>query len=81
MPEKQGKSSAPPTILRLVIVHLLQLPSVFLLCFATSPWAWYPAVIWGSVVCCAGTDSHWRWLNRMLVAEAVVWLVLGLSTY
>lgn len=63
---------------RLTVVHVLQLPAIGLLLYgqgAAVPWV---AGIWGSLVCCAGTDSGWRWLNRMLIAEAAAWLTLAL---
>jgi hypothetical protein len=63
---------------RLVVVHALQLPALGLLGFgvgAAVPWV---AGIWGSLVCCAGTDSRWRWWNRLLLAEAVAWLTVAL---
>jgi hypothetical protein len=68
----------PGTWLRFAVVQAVQLPSVGLLLAAPSPWAWWPAALWGSIVCCAGTDSGWRWRNRMLVAQAAGWLFLAL---
>jgi hypothetical protein len=50
-----------------------------LLAMSDAPLAWWPAALWGSLVCCAGTDSGWRWLNRLLVAQAVAWLTLALT--
>lgn len=64
---------------RLAVIHGLQLPPIGLLLLSTSPWAWWPAAIWGSAVACLGTDSGWRWLNLLLIAEAVVWLSLALA--
>ncbi len=63
---------------RLLLVHLAQIPSVALIIASPSPWSWVAAGLWGSLVACAGTDSRWRWRNRLLVAEAVAWLVVGL---
>ena len=63
---------------RLALVHALQLPAIGLLIFgqgAAVPWV---AGAWGSLVCCAGTDSGWRWLNRLLIAEAAGWLVVAM---
>ena len=64
---------------RLLVVHALQVPAIVLVCVSTSPWAWWPAAIWGSAVAVFGTDSGWRWLNFVLMAEAVVWLSLALA--
>lgn len=61
--------------LRLALVQLLQLPAVLLVCARSGSGSWWCAALWGSAVCCAGTDSRWRWRNRLLVAQAVVWLV------
>lgn len=72
-------SRPPPGWQRLLVVHLLQLPALGLLLVAASTWAWLAAGLWGSLVACAGTDSGWRWRNRLLVAEAVLWLTLALS--
>jgi hypothetical protein len=71
----------PPSAIRrnvrFALVHLLQFPSVALVVFSDQPTAWWAAAIWGSLVCCAGTDSGWRWRNRLLVLEAIAWLVLA----
>lgn len=64
---------------RLLVVHALQIPAIALLLASSSPWAWWPAAIWGSAVAVLGTDSHWRWLNFALMAEAVIWLSLALA--
>jgi hypothetical protein len=64
---------------RLLVVHALQVPAIGLVCVSTSPWAWWPAAIWGSGAAILGTDSGWRWLNFVLMAEAVVWLSLALA--
>lgn len=74
-PVASDRPAPPPWKLRFLVVQLFQLPAVGL-AIAGLPW---PAAIWGSVVCCAGTDSGWRWRNRLLVAQAVVWLLLALS--
>ncbi len=65
---------------RMLVVHALQMPAIGLLWVATSPWAWWPAAIWGSSVAILGTDSGWRWLNFVLMAEAVIWLSLALAS-
>ena len=55
------------------------------------PWALWTAALVGSLVCSAGTDSATgagvrlaRWLNRILVLQAVAWiataLVLGIPS-
>ncbi len=71
--------SGGPRLRRLVVIHALQLPAIGLLLASPSPWAWWPAALWGSAVACLGTDSNWRWLNIVLIAEAVVWLSLALA--
>lgn len=74
-PSSPDRPAPPPWKLRFLLVQALQLPAVGL-AIAGLPW---PAALWGSVVCCAGTDSGWRWRNRLLIAQAVAWLVLALS--
>lgn len=71
--------SGGPRWRRLAVVHALQLPSIGLLLASSSPWAWWPAALWGSAVACLGTDSGWRWINYVLLAEAVIWLSLALA--
>lgn len=68
-----------PVWRRLALVHALQLPAVALAALSPSTWGLVAAALWGSAVACLGTDSGWRWLNRLLVAEAVLWLSLGLA--
>jgi hypothetical protein len=63
--------------LRFALVHALQLPSLALVAFSDQPTAWWCAALLASLICCAGTDSGWRWRNRLLVLEAIVWLVLA----
>ena len=63
---------------RLAVVAGLQLPSVALVALAPAPTALWVAGLWGSVVCAGGTDSGWRWLNRMLVLVAAGWLLVPL---
>ena len=67
-----------PTWARLLVVHGLQLPALGLWWVGTPPWAQILAALWGSAVCCLGTDSGWRWWNRLLITEAVVWLAFGM---
>lgn len=64
--------------MRLAIVHLLQLPAVALVILSPHAAAWWCAALWSSIVACAGTDSDWRWWNRLLVLEAIIWLTLAL---
>lgn len=63
--------------MRLAVVHALQVPAVALVAVSPHAAAWWCAALWGSIVACAGTDSGWRWLNRMLIVEAIVWLTLA----
>jgi hypothetical protein len=73
-------AAAPaPAWRRLSVVHALQVPAAALAALSPSAWGFAAAGLWGSAVCCLGTDSGWRWLNRLLIAEAVVWLSLGLA--
>jgi hypothetical protein len=72
-----GQPVARSRKLRFALVHLLQLPSVALVVFSEQPTAWWCAAILASLICCAGTDSGWRWRNRLLVVEAIAWLVLA----
>jgi len=65
---------------RLLVVHMLQVPAIGLLCVSPSPWAWWPAAIWGSSCALLGTDSGWRWWNLFLMAEAVLWLSLAMAS-
>jgi branched-subunit amino acid transport protein len=64
--------------MRLGLVEALQIPTLFLVIISPSPAAPWCAAIWGSGVCCAGTDSHWRWRNRLLIAQAIAWLLQAL---
>jgi hypothetical protein len=62
---------------RMWLIQILQLPALGLVVLSPHPSAWWVAGIWGSICCCAGTDSQWRWRNRLLVAQAVLWLLLA----
>ena len=64
--------------LRMVLVEAVQLPALALVIWGAAPSAAWCAALWGSAVCCAGTDSHWRWRNRLLLAQAVAWLLQAL---
>lgn len=63
---------------RLTVIAVLQLPLIALILFSPHPAALWTAGLTGSVICCAGTDSGWRWLNRCLVCLAVLWLLVPL---
>ncbi|MBA3845392.1 MAG: hypothetical protein H0X45_01980 [Planctomycetes bacterium] len=63
---------------RLAVIAALQLPALFIALVSAHPAALWTAGIWGSVVCCGGTDSGWRALNLLLVALAVGWLLVPL---
>ena len=63
---------------RLLVVQGLQLPAIGLVLVAPGPAALWTAGLYGSAVCCAGTDSGWRWRTRLLVAQAVAWLLVPL---
>lgn len=73
-----AEAARPHAWRRLALAHALQVPAVIAVVLA--PAAWLPASLWSSAVCCVMTDSGWRWRNRLLVAEAIAWLTLALST-
>lgn len=79
VPAPAAASLRPRTWPRLLLAHALQLPAVALVVYSDAPAAWWAAGLWSSAVCCAMTDSLWRWRNRLLVLEAIVWLVLAAS--
>ncbi len=66
-----GRSTWP----RLLLVELLQLPAVLLVILGHGPGAWWCAGLWSSLVLISGTDSDWRWRNRLLVGQAAAWLL------
>lgn len=78
MSSADSQPDPPPWRVRFALVHLAQLPAIGLAAFGQPPTAWWIAAAWGSVVCCAGTDSGWRWRNRLLVTEAILWLTCAL---
>ena len=70
---------------RFAVVELIQIPFVLLAILGAWPWALFTAAVIGSVICAAGTDSASgpgatlaRWLNRMLVFQAIAWLTVAL---
>lgn len=70
---------------RFALVEVMQLPLVGLAWFGAWPWALWVAALVGSLVCSAGTDSAVgdgarlaRWLNRILVLQAVAWIAAAL---
>jgi branched-subunit amino acid transport protein len=70
---------------RFAVVELIQLPFVLLAILGAWPWALFTAALIGSVICAAGTDSASgpgatlaRWLNRVLVLQAIAWLTIAL---
>jgi hypothetical protein len=70
---------------RFLVVEALQAPVIGLACFGAWPWALWVAALAGSLLCSAGTDSSTgagarlaRWLNRVLVLQAVAWIALAL---
>lgn len=63
---------------RILVIEALQLPFVMLLIWGRPPMSLWLAGLVGSAICCYGTDSHWRWLNRALVAQAILWLCIPL---
>ena len=78
-PETPGANRwQPPSWPRMVVVQLVQVPALALVLASPHAAAWWLAGLWGSVVCCVGTDSHWRWRNRLLVLQAAAWLTLAM---
>lgn len=69
-----------PWKLRFALAQIIQLPVIGLLIVGQPPWAAWTAGAIGSIICCAATDSRWRWMNRLLVAQAIAWLVVALSS-
>lgn len=74
-----------PRLRRFAVVELIQIPFVVLAFVGAWPWALFTAALIGSVICAAGTDSASgsgatlaRWLNRVLVLQAIAWLTVAL---
>ena len=63
---------------RLLLVEGLQVIPVLVAIVGQGPGSLWCAGLIGSAICCAGTDSGWRWCNRLLVAQAVCWLLVPL---
>lgn len=63
---------------RLLLVELLQAVPLLVALAGRAPAALWCAGILGSAICCAGTDSGWRWRNRLLLIQAVLWLLVPL---
>lgn len=63
---------------RLLVVHLAQLFPLAILLLVPGPAGRWTAGLLGSAICSYGTDSDWRWRNRLLLAEAVCWLLVPL---
>jgi hypothetical protein len=63
---------------RLVLVEALQILPLAVAILGQGSGAMWCAGLLGSAICCAGTDSGWRWRNRLLVSQAVCWLLLPL---
>lgn len=59
--------------LRFALVEALQIPALLLAWQGRPPWAWWTAALLGAAVCILGTDSPWRWRNRLLILQAVAW--------
>lgn len=66
---------------RLILVHALQAVPLTLLLALPGAAGALAAGLLGSVICCLGTDSGWRWLNRMLVLEAAGWLWVAAAAW
>ncbi len=72
------ETPAPRTWPRLLIAELLQLVPLAVVLFGRAPLALWVGGAIGSAICCAATDSGWRWRNRLLIAQAVLWLLVPL---
>lgn len=60
----------------MAVVQCLQVAPLLLAIFGRGDAALWTAALIGSSICCAGTDSGWRWRNRALVMQAVLWLFI-----
>lgn len=76
LPPPPAPQVRPRTWPRLLLVEALQLVPLALILAGRPPWSLWVAGIAGSAICCAGTDSGWRWRNRLLVAQAALWLLV-----
>jgi hypothetical protein len=63
---------------RLALVEILQIVPLLIVSFGRGNAALWCAGLIGSAICCAGTDSLWRWRNRLLVVQAILWLLVPL---
>ena len=68
----------PRTWPRFALAQGIQLVPLAVVLFGQAPLALWVGGLIGSVVCCAATDSGWRWRNRLLVGQAVGWLCVPL---
>lgn len=80
-----------PRLWRFGVIQLIQILVLLLAIFGAEPWALWTAAAVGSIICAGGTDSTIgpgqklaRWLNRVLILQAILWLtaalVLGLPS-
>lgn len=74
-----------PRLGRFGFVQLIQIPVLLLAIFGAEPWAFWTAASVGSIICAGGTDSTTgpgqklaRWLNRVLILQAILWLTAAL---
>ncbi len=63
---------------RLLLVEALQVVPLALVLFGRGSGALWCAGLLGSAICCLGTDSGWRWRNRLLISQAILWLLVPL---
>jgi len=68
----------PRTWPRFVLAQGLQVVPLAVVLFGVAPLALWVGGLIGSALCCAATDSGWRWRNRLLVAQAVAWMLIPL---
>jgi branched-subunit amino acid transport protein len=74
-----------PRLWRFSLVEGLQLPCLALAYYGAWPWAMWTAALIASAICAGGTDSSTgpgaglaRWLNRLLILQAIAWLSAAL---
>jgi hypothetical protein len=71
-------TAAPRGWQRLLVVEVLNAVPLAVALAGRGAAALWCAGLMGSALCCVGTDSGWRWRNRVLVLQAILWLLLPL---
>ena len=73
-----GPVAPPRSWPRFALAQALQLVPLAVVLFGRAPRARGVGGVIGSALCCAATDSGWRWRNRLLVVQAILWLLVPL---